>query len=422
MLHIAGDSYMIDAKELAECLACGEIDLSLILDLNMQPLANSFISDAELNSDYIEPVFPLALNLCKDCTHLQLTYAVNPDLLFKNYLYVSGTSQTLRDYFAWFAQFTLQYVQHPVNVLDIACNDGSQLDAFKRLGLITYGIDPAENLYELSSINHSVICDYFTSKYVNKLSNLKLDIINAQNVFAHISNPLEFLHNCKNIMQLNTILFIQTSQADMIVHNEFDTIYHEHLSFFNTNSMRILVDRAGLTLIDVCKTPIHGNSYVFVVGLQKTPHESVKLSLENECKLGLRDYSTYIKYSNNVHTIVGDLVAVIQLYREREFYIVGYGAAAKGNTLLNFGNIHLDCIIDDNPLKQNLFAPGVHTPIVDIQVLDNLSHVNILFIPLAWNFYDEIRNRIKAVRYNPVDVFVRYFPNIHIEQSTPSLH
>jgi len=247
---------MQDAKELNECLCCGSEKLKLVLDLNEQPLANSFKKTAEED----EPTFPLRLNICEDCTHLQLSHAVNPDLLFKNYLYVSGTSQTLRDYFDWFARETLTYAPDASTVLDIACNDGSQLNSFKALGLKTYGVDPAENLHPLSSANHDVVCDYFTDKYAYHYGSKNLDIITAQNVFAHNSYPLEFLKQCKEIMHDASVLFIQTSQADMIRNNEFDTIYHEHLSFFNASSMSALARRAGLCLVDIRKTPIHGNS------------------------------------------------------------------------------------------------------------------------------------------------------------------
>ena len=229
---------MKNAKKLSECLCCGAKTLITILDLNKQPLANSF----KKNPLDFEDVFPLQLNLCTNCTHLQLSHAVNPDLLFTHYLYVSGTSQTLRDYFDWFANFSQQYFSPPAKtVLDIACNDGTQLDSFKAAGLTTYGIDPAMNLYPLSSKNHDVICDYFTQKHVKYYVGKHIDIINAQNVFAHTSYPLKFLKMCKQIMHDKSVLFIQTSQADMVKNNEFDTIYHEHLSFFNVNTLNDLV-------------------------------------------------------------------------------------------------------------------------------------------------------------------------------------
>jgi SAM-dependent methyltransferase len=402
---------MEDAKQLNECLCCGSERLKLVLDLNEQPLANSFKKTAEED----EPYFPLKLNICEDCTHLQLSHAVNPDLLFKNYLYVSGTSQTLRDYFDWFAKETLTYAPDAKTVLDIACNDGSQLNSFKALGLKTYGVDPAENLHPLSNANHEVVCDYFTDKYTYHYKMKQLDIITAQNVFAHNSYPLEFLKQCKEIMSDTSVLFIQTSQADMIKNNEFDTIYHEHLSFFNASSMSALARRAGLYLIDIRKTPIHGNSYMFVFKTIAEDTSRVDAVLEEEREQGLQDMNTYLAYADRASTIVEDLKQTIMHYRMLDYLIVGYGAAAKGNTLLNFGEIHLDYIIDDNPLKQGLYSPGMSTPVVPISKLDEYADVKVAFVPLAWNFFAEIRKNIKNKRDREGDVFIRYFPIISIE-------
>ena len=373
---------MDNAKELNECLCCGSGRLKLVLDLKKQPMANSFKKAAEDE----ELTFPLRLNLCEDCTHLQLSHAVNPDLLFKNYLYVSGTSQTLRDYFDWFANETLNYFSEaPKTVLDIACNDGSQLNSFKALGLKTYGVDPAENLHELSNANHEVVCDYFKEKYVYHYKMKQLDIITAQNVFAHNDYPLDFLLQCKEIMHDASVLFIQTSQADMIRNNEFDTIYHEHLSFFNASSISALAQRAGLYLIDIRKTPIHGNSYMFVFSKVAGDTTKVDAVLAEERALGLQDMNTYLAYADRASTIVEDLASTIAHYRGLGYVIAGYGAAAKGMTLINFGNLYLDFIIDDNPLKQGLFCPGSNIPVVDINFLDQVSDLKVVFIPLAWN-------------------------------------
>ena len=143
-----------------KCVCCDKSDLSVVLDLNNQPLANSYHKEGEHLEEY-----PLGLNLCNECYHLQLTHIVNPDLLFKDYLYVSGTSQTLKENFEWFSNFAIENAPVCKSVLDIACNDGTQLDCFKEKGVETYGIDPAENLYELSSKNHDVKCEYFDSVF-----------------------------------------------------------------------------------------------------------------------------------------------------------------------------------------------------------------------------------------------------------------
>jgi len=403
---------MEDAKQLTKCLCCGSERLTLVLNLNKQPLANSYKKSPQDS----EPYFPLRLNICEDCTHLQLSHAVNPDLLFKNYLYVSGTSQTLRDYFDWFAKRTLEYFEFPpTTVLDIACNDGSQLNSFKSLGLKTYGIDPAKNLHKLSNTNHEVVCDYFTDKYTYHYKNKNLNIITAQNVFAHNSYPLEFLQQCKEIMGDTTRLFIQTSQSDMIKNNEFDTIYHEHLSFFNSQSMTALAGRAGLHIIDITKTPIHGNSYVFVMSKKPGARPSVKYQLDQERIQGLQDMDTYLAYAGGCHRVIEDLNSTISNYQNQGYVVIGYGAAAKGMTLLNFGQTKLDYIIDDNPLKQGLYSPGMNIPIVSIDILEELRERPIAFVPLAWNFFKEIKGKIKSNRDVDSDVFVKYFPTIKVE-------
>jgi hypothetical protein len=340
--------------------------------------------------------------------------------MFKHYLYVSGTTQTLRDYFDVFAKKTLEYNPKAKNILDIASNDGTQLDSYKKLGLTTYGIDPAENLYDNAVIkDHNIICDYFNINVIDKFNDTKFDIITAQNVFAHNKYTVDFLRSCKAIMNDESVLFIQTSQANMVLNNEFDTIYHEHLSFFNTKSMKTLVERCGLVLSDVFKTDIHGTSYVFVITKKDLGRTGVQEMLEFEQKNGLYDVLTYPQYALKCYKATYDLKNKLQELKNEGYILVGYGAAAKGNTLLNFGKIELDIIIDDNPLKQNLYTPGMNIPIQSSEYLVNsLSLVKgkVAFIPLAWNFYTEIKSRIKAKRDNPNDIFIKYFPTLEVNE------
>ena len=405
------DFYTID-----KCLCCDGDNINLLLDLNKQPLANSYHD----NSKELEK-YPLGVNLCQDCYHIQLTDVVNPDLLFKDYLYVSGTTKTLRDNFKWFADFVLEYAANcrwnwpnprVQSVLDIACNDGTQLDYFKDRGVETYGVDPAENLWELSSKNHDVKCEYFDSVFFG----FKFDIIPAQNVFAHNSNPKKFLDDCEEIMHDHSFLFIQTSQAEMISNNQFDTIYHEHVSFFNVNSFNRLVERTNLQLIDAIKTPVHGISYLFILSKHPYNEQKVKNEIEVERQRGLLSQKNYDDYRENVLKIGRDFRRVISRYRRDGYKIVGYGAAAKGMTFLNFTNIKPDVIIDDNELKQNLYTPGTNVVIKPNGFLKQYKeHDKILFVPLAWNFYDEIRKRILKVRDNKNDKFLRYFPSVKVE-------
>ncbi len=407
---------MSDFKHIDRCVCCDSDNINLLLDLNKQPLANSYHD----NSKELEK-YPLGVNLCQDCYHIQLTDVVNPDLLFKDYLYVSGTTKTLRDNFKWFADFVLEYVANcrwnwpnprVQSVLDVACNDGTQLDYFKERGVETYGVDPAENLWELSSKNHDVKCEYFDSIFFG----FKFDVITAQNVFAHNSNPKKFLDDCEEIMHDHSFLFIQTSQAEMILNNQFDTIYHEHVSFFNVNSFNELVKRTNLQLIDVIKTSVHGISYLFILSKHPYNEQKVKNEIEVERQRGLLSQKTYGNYRENVLKIGRNFRRVVSEHRRQGYKIVGYGAAAKGMTFLNFTNIKPDVIIDDNELKQNLYTPGTNVVIKPNWFLKQYKeHDKILFVPLAWNFYDEIRKRILKARDNKNDKFLRYFPSVKVE-------
>jgi hypothetical protein len=212
-------------------------------------------------------------------------------------------------------------------------------------------------------------------------------------------------------MDDNSFLFIQTSQSEMINNNEFDTIYHEHLSFFNINSFNELTKRTKLNLIDVIKTPVHGISYVFVLSKQKINNFLVSNLISVEKEKGLLSYETYDNYRNNVLEIVQTFTESIEGYRKDGYKIIGYGAAAKGMTFLNFANVKMDFIIDDNPLKQGLYTPGNNTEIKSIDFLNEYSDDDkIVFVPLAWNFFKEIKKRIKKVRDNKNDIYIRYFP------------
>jgi len=404
---------MSDYKILDRCLCCDSTDIEILLDLNNQPLANSYHDNTQEMDEY-----PLGVNICNNCYHIQLTHVVNPDLLFKDYLYVSGTSDTLKENMKWFADYALEdgwtNKLGDNSILDIACNDGTQLNYFKDRGFNTFGIDPAKNLHKLSSENHTVVCDYFSADKFDK----QFDIITAQNVFAHNSDPKKFLDECDKIMHDGSVLYIQTSQAEMILNNQFDTIYHEHVSFFNINSMNELVKRTDLSLSDVTKTPVHGISYLFK--LTKNSFKNRKRvfnEIEVERQRGLYSKKTYDLYKENVIKVVEDFKEMVSNSKREGYRLVGYGAAAKGMTFLNFADVELDIIIDDNELKQELYTPGKNTIIKPNGFLRQYTENDkVLFIPLAWNFYEEIRERILKTRDNKNDWFLRYFPKVKLER------
>jgi SAM-dependent methyltransferase len=403
-------------EEIKQCIACGHDKLTPVLNLGDQPLANSF----KKTKDEKEDKFPLAINRCNKCHHVQLTHKVNPDLLFKNYLYVSGTAKTQLDYFEWFANLTLEeFGGTPTTVLDIGCNDGSQLDYFKQRGLKTFGIDPATNLHEASSKKHDIVCGYFNQHNFNP--GTSFDIILCQNAFAHNYNQLEFLNKAAVLMGPYTKLYITTSQANMIQNNEFDTIYHEHLSFYNIKSMRELCHRAGLRLIDVIKHPIHGTSNIFVISRYLHRVSRIDNLNEQERLQGIYDNQTYVEYEKKCQKIIKEFKTKVNELKLNGYLVIGYGAPAKGNTLLNASDIRLDFIIDDNPLKQNTWSPGMSIPIYGQDILEQYTHVDkICFVPLAWNFFEEIKNKITSKRPFNADSFLQYFPEVIVDN--PLMH
>lgn len=389
-----------------DCIACGAENLVPVLNLGIQPLANSF---KKMRNDH-ENSYPLAVNFCANCSHLQLSHLVHQDELFKHYLYVSGTSKTQLEYFKWFADVVASKIGTTnCKILDIGCNDGSQLNSLKRLGFETYGVDPATNLHHESSKNHHVICDYFNDDAVN--FDCEFGAIICQNAFAHNYNQLQFLTKCKDMLNDDGMVFISISQATMVQNNEFDTIYHEHYSYYTVKSMDALCKRSGLFLIDVLEHPIHGNTYIFVLSKTNNRSPIVDIMISREDQAGMSNLYTYLKYANKANKTAHKFKQVIDNLKSNGYSVVGYGSPAKGNTMLNFSGVTLDFIVDDNPLKQGTFTPGTSIPVVSSQhIIDLDGDTPVCFVPLAWNFFDEIYAKIADVRCDKPTIYVKYFP------------
>ncbi len=346
-----------------KCLACDSPNLKECLDLGEQPLANNYDSDEK---------YPLKLLYCDKCWHAQLSYFVDPEKLYRNYYYVSGTSNTLRQ---WFKDFASK--QSGNTVLDVASNDGSLLLEFANLGWITLGVDPAENL---DTQGQRTIHAFFdeTSVFGNKF-----DLITAFNVLAHGPNPLSLLKGIYNNLKDDGVAYIMTSQGSMFENGQFDTIYHEHHSYFSPRSFQTLANRAGFTDITMSIEPIHGGSMLFRLTKSKN-----KTNLD--CQRP--DFEGFAAKCEG-----------IQPYK-----IVGFGAAAKGVVVINALKQDLAYIIDEAPLKIGKYLPGTKIPILPPETLEG-DPDNLFIIIYAWNFYDEILAKIKKLRPHNQDVVVRYW-------------
>ena len=378
-------------KNLDSCVACGSSLLEPVLDLGYQPLANNYEKQPSTVAEY-----PLALNHCAICDHAQLSVGVKPELMFKHYLYVTGTSQTLRDYCDWFASHTTKNLD-PGKVLDIASNDGTQLDSYANLGWDTTGIEPADNL--VVDYKHKLYHDFCENCDIDET----FDIITAQNVMAHTAHPIKLMRKIKQWLNPNGSAYIQTSQANMFKNGEFDTMYHEHVSFFCVKSMTALANSVGLDLVNVEITPIHGDSYVFHL-----KHKPVLVDEERYLPI------TYKQFSEKARNVLAEFAYQVETHRNEGYTIIGYGAAAKGMTVLNAGNISLDFIVDDNPIKVDHYTPGTNIPILATK---NISGIDkCVIVPLAWNFYTEIKSKCLELRQDKETVFLKYFPEVQIEK------
>jgi 2-polyprenyl-3-methyl-5-hydroxy-6-metoxy-1,4-benzoquinol methylase len=394
---------MNNFKNIDNCYACGSEKLHKFCSLGEQPLANNLKNAVEESDE----LYPLEVNVCMNCYHSQLTIAVDREALYRHYLYVSGTSNTLSEEFSKVA--SIIHDEHPgagKKILDIACNDGTFLKAFRPYNWELHGIDPAKNIVEsVSDEDLKLHCDFFPSTLIDS----QYDVITCFNVVAHIPDPLEFLKNCKDILNKNGTIYVQTSQKNMIKNGEFDTIYHEHHSFFNINSMNELCKRAGLSLVDVCFRPVHGISYLFKI---KHKAENTEITLDkreeriNNLIAGEKytlDPETYEEFSFKVQKNKERLNNIIN---ESKLKVVGYGAAAKGVVMSNFFQLKHAYIIDDNPLKIGKVIGGVNIPIVSSEVLQSEKD-DLLIIVYAWNFFEEIKNKIKSIRPNNNDQIVK---------------
>jgi hypothetical protein len=326
----------------------------------------------------------------------------------------------LRDYFATFAELYTSKLGTNNTVLEIACNDGFQLDEFKKRGWKTYGVDAAENIVPIAvSKGHNVQCGFWGKDPVD--ANITPDLIVAENVLAHVNNPIDFLNTCVSFMNDKTLLVIQTSQANIFTNNEFDTIYHEHISFFTIRSMKKAVERVGCHIESIYKPSIHGTSYVFEI---RKGLKAVDLPLlRQEETDGMYNETFYTKYSNNVNGVRDKTINMLRKYVANDYKILAYGAAAKGITFLNYvfncdgtNSLAPEVIIDNSDLKRDKFTPGMNIVVKDIEVLKKYEKQKLLILVTAWNFFDEICNRTDSyIKQKSIDiecVCVRFYPDV----------
>ncbi len=385
------------------CRICKGTKFTKVFSFGPQPPANAFLKKEKLQKH--EQFYPLDVYLCHNCNLLQLRDAVAPEILFKDYVYVSSTSPVFRKHFENVArQLIKRFNMKPSSlVIDIGSNDGILLRPFKNKGIRVLGIEPAKNIAKIANAEHiETISQFFSIPLAKQIAQQHgpTDLVTATNVFAHINDLDEVLTGVKILIENTGVFMIEAPYlVDFLDNNLFDTVYHEHLSYLAVKPLSVFFNRFHMHIIDVVHTDVHGGSIaVFAADMNSKYHinASVQKFLNLEKRKNLALLSTYRQFAKRVEINKKNLIRLLQKYKKRGEKIAGYGAPAKGNTLLNYFGIDtalIDYIVDDSPQKQGLYTPGTHIPVVAPHIL-TANPPDFLLI-LAWNFAQSIMERLK---------------------------
>ncbi len=387
---------------MSQCRACLATDLLLYLPLGDHPAANAFLKPGADQS--AERRWPLDTHACLVCGLIQVPDKLPSDF-FVDYLYIPSASSTMHRHFADFAHRVHERLITSSDqlVVDIGCNDGLFLGACKQEGLRTLGIDPAANIAALARASGlEVFNEYFTAESSKRVLSIygPAHIITTTNTFNHIDDLHGFMQGVATLLAPDGTFIIEVPQAlTCIVDNEFDTVYHEHLSVFSVASVAALGSFFGLQIVDIDELPIHGGSMRLFLRRSGPVAPTVAEWLEREREAGLFTEQTYHDHAARVYKIREELMELLHDLKRQGKRLAGYGAPAKGNTLLNYYGIGpdlLEFLADRNALKQGLLSPGMRIPVVSPDRIAEDAPDYLLI--LAWNFADEIIEQQAAFR------------------------
>ena len=363
------------------------------------PLANSFLKSTEEFSSEI--AYPLDVYFCNHCSLVQLLDVIDPEVLFRNYIYVTGTSETMAAHNRVYAQEIVDLL-HPSDknlVIEIASNDGSLLKRFRQHNVRVLGVEPASNIAAIAERNGvATVNRFFDSSAADEIRDLhgSASVVIANNVLAHVDDTADFLTGCKKLISSDGIVVVEVPYLlHLLERLEYDTIYHEHLCYFSAASLVRLFQNAGFSVLKIEEKPVHGGSLRLYATQNMKPDEPGVLSLlERERAAGLMKRERYIGFANAVEKSRKALTETLMRYREQGKTLAGYGAPAKGNTLLNYCGIGPNLMpftVDRSPHKIGTYTPGMHIPVLAPAKLleDQPDYVLIL----AWNFAEEIRRQ-----------------------------
>jgi SAM-dependent methyltransferase len=403
---IQPDNPILKSPTRASCRVCNTPLPEPFLDLGQQPLCESFLPPEQLNE--MEPFYPLTVFVCRDCLLVQLQAYVSPEHIFTEYAYFSSYSDSwLKHAKAYVAMVVDRFgLNRNSLAVELASNDGYLLQYFKDYSVPVLGIEPAANVAEVA-VQKGVptAVKFFGVKTANEqvAAGHTADLIIGNNVLAQVPDLHDFVGGMPILLKQNGVITLEFPHLlTLLQFNQFDTIYHEHFSYFSLNVIERLFAAHGLRVFDVEEIPTQGGS-LRIYGCHKADSREenprVEALRKKEKAAELDRWDTYTAFANRVQETKRDLLAfLIQAKREGK-RIAGYGAAGKGNTLLNYCGIRtdfLDYLVDRNPYKHGRFTPGTHIPILTPDKIAATKPDYVLILP--WNLKDEIMSQISYIR------------------------
>ena len=404
--------------EVTLCNICGGSRLIKVLSLGEQPPSDAFLKADALQKH--EARYPLELFFCETCSLVQLGYAVDPDILFRDYVYNSGTNNGLKTHFKSLVETIIQKynVTKDHFVVDVGSNDGTLLENYLPYGISVLGIDPSSAAALAQEKNVPTLVDYFTEETAEAVKGKHgaARIITATNVFAHVAALGSFMRGILALLDERGVFISESGYVvDMVEGLQYDSIYHEHLRYYSLASLVSLFARFGMEIIDVERVPIHGGSirvsaaHSGVYPVEKRVGEL--LSLEKE--KGYKDVQVYHSFAQNVARTKDALLEILSSLKSQGSHIVGIGAPAKGNTLLNYCGLDaqtIDYLTEKSVLKIGLYSPGMHIPVVDeARLFEDRPEAALL---LSWNIAEELKNKMRQNGYQGKFVVPNPVPRI----------
>jgi len=396
----------MSGKPAPKCQSCGAPLTQTLVDLGLSPLANSYLLAEDLAKS--EPRYPLHARVCHGCWLVQVESVVPAAEIFGHYAYFSSYSETWLAHCERYAEAMIARfgLSADCQVIEIASNDGYLLQFFAKRGISVLGIEPAENVAEAAKAKGvPTRVAFFGRETAQKLKdeNQRPDLIAAKNVLAHVPDINDFVAGLAILLNGDAVFTVEFPHLlNLIAEVQFDTIYHEHYSYLSLLAVERIFARHGLRVFDVEPVPTHGGSLRVFACLEHARHEpcpGVQAVREREAAARLDNPAGYEGFEPRVQKVRDDLLEFLQTAKREGKRVAAYGAAAKGNTLLNYCGIGPELVayaVDRNPMKQNTFLPGSRIPVSPVERLESELADYILVLP--WNLRDEIAEQLAPVR------------------------